>query len=564
MEKDNLKNDLFGKNIIALSKRNPELSLRLSKTNIKTSCYKFTTSRSGEIVPNWVDEQGAAHPLHSMMDPRKEANRLIETIQGEGFIVFLGLGAGFYAEKALRREETGFALVVEYDLSGLAELFHNIDYSHLLEDPRFSLAVDLSGEELKQLILSLYQPVLFGGIKVIPLRSRTGFQSESFIAAAKAIEGAIDQISSDYSVQTSFGRRWLSNILGNLKNPAGNPGSIQPVKKAAVCAAGPSLSLQIREIQKRRKEFFLIAVDTSLPCLLNVGITPDAVISIDCQHISYYHFMDGLPEGVLLFLDLASPPLLASRSKSFIFFSSAHPLTRYISQVWKPLPELDTSGGNVTYAAVSLAEQMGACEIKLYGADYSYPSGVSYARGAYIYSLFDKRQNRLSPLEAQCSAFLYRTPLEKINANAEGGSWYYENKLLKFYRQRLEEKSLYMEAALFPAEGLGAPICVRQAKNLKQNLKTFSFGKAAMKAEEFLEHYKSSIASLPKPEKPAAIYLESLKNEEKAVFATILPIAAYLKNRNSAFSFRELIEETKEYAIKQIDRILVANEDKSY
>jgi len=555
MDKDNLKNDPFERNLLALSKRNRELSFKLSNTAAKTSRYKFLPSRSGEIVPNLVDQQGAAHPLHSMMEPRKEARRLIETVQSEGFIVFLGLGAGFYVEEALRLEGTGFVLAVEYDLCGLAELFHNIDYTHLFEDPRFSLAVDLSGEELKQTVLSFYQPVLFGGIKVIPLRSRTSLQTESFMGAAKAIEGAIDQVSSDYSVQARFGRRWLSNIIRNLKKAGGLDGSIPPIKKAAVCAAGPSLSLQIQAIQKTRKDTFLIAVDTSLPCLLNAGITPDAVISIDCQHISYYHFMDGLPEEVLLFLDLASPPLLASRSKSFQFFTSAHPLTRYISQLWKPLPELDTSGGNVTYAAVSLAEQMGAGEIELYGADFSYPGGVSYARGAYVYSLFAKRQNRLSPLEAQCSDLLFRTPLEKISAQTEGG-WYYENRLLRFYRLRLEEKSLRMEAALFPAEGLGAPIRLRQAENRKQNFKTFSVGKAATQAEDFLLFYKNKIASLPKPEKTAALYLESLKDEERAVFATILPLAAAIKNRDSIAGFRELIEEAKAYTIKQIDKVL--------
>jgi hypothetical protein len=558
MDNGNTINGLFEKNLLALSKTNRELSLKLSKTAAKKSRYKFLESRSGETIPNWVDDQGAAHPIHSMMDPRKEAKRLIETLQGECFIIFLGLGAGFYAEEALKREETGFALAVEYDLGGFAELLRHRDYTCLFEDPGFSLAIDLSGEKLQQLILSLYQPVLFGGIRVIPLRARTSFDAESYAAAAKAIEEALDRASSDFSVQARFGRRWLSNIVRNLKSAGDVKGFIPPVRRAAICAAGPSLSLQIPAIKKKRKDAFLIAVDTSLPCLLNAGITPDAVISIDCQHISYYHFMDGLPEGVILFLDLASPPLLAACSKRRCFFTSAHPLTRYISRVWKALPELDASGGNVTYAAVSLAEQMGADEIELYGADFSYPGGVSYARGAYIYSLFAKSQNRLSPLEAQCSDFIFRTPIEKIACRQDGGanSWYYENRLLKFYREGLEKKSFRMKAALMPAKGLGAPICVKQAQNLKQSTGTFSFGKAAMEAEDFLLFYKNEVESLPKPEKNAALYLGSLSDRQRSVFATILPLASHIKNRNSTAGFRELIEEAKAYTVKQIDNYL--------
>jgi len=556
MDKDSGKNSLFEKNLLALSKRNPELSIKLSKIVLKESRYKFLESRTGEMIPNWIDPQGAAHPLHSMMDPKREAKRLIETVQSEGFIVILGLGAGFYAEEALKREETGFVLTVEYDLAALAELLRQRDYTCLFDDPGFSLAVDLSGEELQRLILSLYQPVLFGGIRVIPLRARADFDGKSFSIAAKAMEEAIDQTSSDYSVQARFGSRWLSNIIRNLKNAGEVKGSIPQIHRAIVCAAGPSLSLQIPAIRKKRNEAFLIAVDTSLPCLLNAGITPDAVISIDCQHISYYHFMDGLPESALLFLDLASPPLLASRSINRFFFASAHPLTRYISLVWKKFPELDTSGGNVTYAAVSLAEQLGAGEIELYGADYSYPEGVSYARGAYIYSLFAKRQNRLSPLEAQCSDFLYRTPLEKIYCPDSAGSWYYENRLLKFYREALEKKCLNMDAALMPAKGLGAPIRVRQVDNRKNKNRIFYFDKPATQAEDFLLQYKNKIASLSKPEKNAALYLVSLSDEQRSVFATILPLAAALKHRNSTFDFREAIEKTKSYTIKQIEKVL--------
>jgi hypothetical protein len=554
---DSAKDGFFEKNILALSKRNRELSNKLSKIIIKEDRYKFIKSRTGEIIPNWIDPLGAAHPLHSMMDPIREAKRLIETVQSEGFIVILGLGAGFYAEEALKREETSFVLTVEYDLNALAELLCQGDYTCLFNDPRFSLAVDLYSEELQRLILNLYQPVLFGGIKVIPLRARTNFDSENFTIAVKAIEGAIDRVSSDYSVQACFGRRWLSNIIRNLKNAGEVMGNIPPIRRAAVCAAGPSLSLHIPAIQNKRKDKFLIAVDTSLPCLLNAGITPDAVISIDCQHISYYHFMDGLPESALLFLDLASPPMLASRSRNCQFFASAHPLARYISQAWKKLPELDTSGGNVTYAAVSLAEQLGAAEIELYGADFSYPEGVSYARGAYIYSLFAKSQSRLSPLEAQCSNLLYRTPIEKISCHPDStGSWYYENRLLKFYREALEKKSFCMEAALIPANGLGAPIRVRQVKDRKNKHGIFSFDKPATQADDFLSRYKNLIASLPKPEKSATLYLGSLNDKERAVFSTILPLAASLKHRHSTFGFAELIEEAKAYSIKQIDGVL--------
>jgi hypothetical protein len=545
----------FDRNLLALSKYNQEVCSRLSTAEIRFDHYKFSESRSGELIPAWVDPSGSAHPLHSVMDPRREAKRLIDSVEGAGFLILMGLGGGFYAEAALEREETGMVLVVEYGIGGLAELLCRRDYTRIFGDPRFRLLADLSGEDLEKRILSLYRPALYGGIRAIPLRSRTSLDAEPFNRAAGAIEVAIEKVSADYSVQAHFGRRWFSNIIRNLKPAVNLTDALPPVRRAAVCAAGPSLTEQIPRL--RQKELFLIASDTSLPCLLYAGITPDAVISLDCQHISYYHFMDGFPEGIPLFLDLASPPLLASLSRNTLFFSGGHPLTQYISLHCRNLPELDTSGGNVTYAGLSLAEQLGAKEIELYGADFSYPMGESYARGAYIHPFFERCQNRLFPLEAQKSAFLFRTPLEKKFRPGNVTPWYYETKTLRLYRERLEEKSRLLEAVLIPIEGWGAPINIRRNEASRPgNTRPFSGGKALMMAEEFLRFYQDGIAGLPEPGKNAAEYLSSLKGEAQDMFTTILPLAAALRQHHPQADFRELFEETKAYCIKEIDCLI--------
>ena len=554
----------FDRNLLALSQKNRELCSRLSGAETTLNRYRFLESRSNDVIPAWVAPQGTAHPLHSIMDPRKEAKRLIDSMESEGFLVFLGLGGGYYAEAALERTDSCMVLVIEYDINGIAELLCHRDYARLFGDPRFRLFVDLSGDELERQILDLYQPVLYGGISVIPLRSRTNLQAQQFTQAGNAISAAIDRVSADYSVQAHFGRRWFSNIIRNIKAAGKSQLALPPIRRAAVIAAGPSLSLQIEGLRERRRDqqrqgrqgLFLIATDTSLPCLLQAGITPDAVISIDCQHISYYHFMDGLPEDVLLFLDLASPPLLSSLSRQNQFFSGGHPLTRYISRSYRPLPELDCSGGNVTYAAVSLAEQLGAGEIELYGADFSYPGGVSYARGAYIYPVFGSRQNRFLPLETQASGFLFRTPLEK-KIRPDNKTWYYETKAFRFYRERLEEKSSRLEAELIPVNSLGAPLYLRQAGGKRQrSLKMFSSGKTAMESGEFLRLYRNEIAALNEPGKNTAEYLASLKGEAQAVFATILPTAAAIKQRHPQADFRELFEQARTYCLGKIDSLL--------
>ncbi|MDR3248522.1 MAG: DUF115 domain-containing protein, partial [Treponema sp.] len=429
---------IFEENLRAIKSRDPELAHRIAGARPHFSTpvyYQFLEARSGDPVP--AINVPTARPLHSLVDPRREGTRLISTLEDEEFLIFLGMGGAYHIEAALERRSTGTVLIVEFGIAGFAELLGLRDLRSILADSRVYVLVD--PVDLERFIPDHYLPALSGSIRVLPLRPRTEAAPEEFAAAAGAIQRAIDSVSADYSVQAHFGIRMFSNILRNLKNAGQIPPPLPRLRRALVCAAGPSLDLQIpRIIAGREKDGAVIAADTSLPALLSAGIEPDAVVSIDCQHISYYHFIPR-PSRLPLFLDLASPPRLASQAASPVFFSGGHPLTQYISSQWRPFPAVDSSGGNVTYAAVSLAELLGAEEIELYGADFSYPKGRTYARGTYIFPYFEIRQNRLKPLEGLFSQFLYRSPLEKVYSAEH--SWYYETTTMRRYREFLEAKA---------------------------------------------------------------------------------------------------------------------------
>jgi hypothetical protein len=571
---------LFGQNLRALSSGDPALSAEIAgAARGGKSRYRFMESRSGETVPAIIDGEGRSRPLHSTIDPKREASRLVSSLgRDESFLVFFGLGGGFHAAAALERPETGRLIIVEYGLAGLAELFSTLDYSPILGDGRVSLLLDREPAALEAYILGNYLPALSGGFRLLPLRARTDLSREKFAPAGEAVRRALENLSADYSVQAHFGSRWFGNILRNLKQAA-EPGPPLPRPRyVAVCAAGPSLDIQIpllaEDLQKPAAERpFLIATDTSLPALLRAGIEPGAVVSIDCQHISYYHFMapgkrvSRFPGR--LFLDLASPPPLARLSAAPCFFSGGHPLTNYISQYWRPLLPVDTSGGNVTHTALSLAERLGAERIDLYGADFSYPLGRTYARGTYLYPFFEKRQNRRGPLEALHSGFLYRSLLEKIRkADPEtGASWYYETATLRRYRELLEEKTASMTSRIRPLPGLGAPIRIRQGPGAGpggEPGQSFSFQPAPPRtgADEFLAAYRQRILALRPADgkKGFGAGLRETDPESRLVLATLLPLAAALRRRKPELHPDETLERTKDYALAGIDRVLGATD----
>ena len=548
--------------------------------------YTFSNSRSGEIIPSLCTPSGAA-PLHSAVDPVREAQRLLDSTLGEetgDFLIFLGLGGGFAPLLALDRGAAHIA-VIDFNSDGVSQLLNSKDYSKLLQNERFSLLVDPSDDEIKSFILEKYRPALCGGIKTIPLRARVEHDSEKFRCAVRAIEEAIENVSADFSVQSHFGRRWFSNIIRNIRafRPEQQERSLEifasPIPDAAIIAAGPSLDTQIPQLaQCKSKNVFIICCDTALPVLLHHNIAPDAIVSIDCQHISYYHFMgcgnSEILKNIPLFLDIASPPMLSRLSPpalaepiaSPVFFSSGHPLALYISQHWKPLPRLDTSGGNVTYACLSLAETLGAKRITLFGADFSYLRSQSYARGTYIYPFFEKKQNRFSAMEALFSAFLYRSPFLPCENSEQGAKNRRETSSLRFYRKKFEEKAAAMDARItaascgeIPCAGKEcAEILVRAARPdvRKQSITGIEFfassGAPEISGGKFLEQYRGGIAALPEA-KSGESYTNCLSAKELQVFTTMLPLAAYLKRRDNSLKTRDLIEETKRYSVSLLE-----------
>ena len=491
-----------------------------------------------------------------MVDPEREANRLAGTIPRDtGFIVFLGLGGGFAPIEALKLEDKR-VLAIDFNKDAAAELFSNIDYSALMSDSRFSLLIDPSAENIKNFILENYIPSLHGGVKTIPLRARTELDPPLFDAAVNAIQEAISEVAGDYSVQAHFGTRWFSNIIRNIhaaEKTAEDPRFYKipsAVNEAAIVAAGPSLDHQLSALSERKSRgVFIISSDTALPALLKRGIPPDAVVSIDCQHFSLYHFFGGVPRGVPLILDIASPPPLCRLHSTPLFFLSGHPLARYIGSAWRPFPEIDTSGGNVTYACLSLAEKLGAGSVTLFGADFAYIGQKTYARGTYIYPYFAKRQNRFSTMEALLSSFLYRSPfLPKKTENQN----YRETSSLCFYREKLEEKAKKMDAVIRAMEGDGAPIKLPEKKQASSRKASGLFPekrKAKITASQFLEQYRSDIACLPVARAP-------LDGKNALILSTILPAAAAIKLRNNALSARDLIEKTKQYCVRRIDDLI--------
>jgi hypothetical protein len=542
---------LLQRNLLALSSKNANATQAISQAE-DNSTVDIRYSKTGHPVPV-IPSGGRSRSLHSLVDPIREGQRIAEAYRKSGYFVVLGLGAGYHILPLLESVEISYILIIERDLSLCKKLFFQISYQDILLNPKINLLIDSTPEEIKHFILSNYYPAVSGNLQTVTLRARYEMDSSYFDDALSSIKDCIGELSDDYTVQAHFGKKWFSNTIANLKTAETSSCTLRPVTKALVTGAGPSLEDQIPYIKElQTKSYVLIATDTSLPSLIAFDILPDIVISIDCQHITYHHFLAGYPENIPLVLDLASPPTLTRITDKVFFFTSGHPFSLYVNSHWRQFPYIDISGGNVSHAAVSLAATLGAREIYLFGTDFSYPEGKSYARGTYLYPHFQSNASRFKPLEYFFIHFLLRN--ENIHRENTGNMIRYTTKPMISYKKRLEDSCTSLSSRIIPVQGKGVPLDFphKETGQMRGSLsRLFSAGASSKGWYEFLHDYDEGLRNLKIPTKePFSSYFANLEPHERDLWITLIPAAAAIRRENQKrdFDSRRILKRVKEWS----------------
>lgn len=159
------------------------------------------------------------------------------------------------------------------------------------------------------------------------------------------------------------------------------------VTTTVIAAAGPTLTDQLGWMKAQRDRFRLIAVDAAVRALLDVGITPDYVLSVDSSPALFDLFFEGLDIAALTNTRLVYFPLVNRK------ILEAWPGKRYVAYSRQPiffaLAEKYPRGtlfssGSVIHPAVDLAIKMGTQKIIFTGADFSFTKDQSHVSGSHL------------------------------------------------------------------------------------------------------------------------------------------------------------------------------------
>jgi len=159
---------------------------------------------------------------------------------------------------------------------------------------------------------------------------------------------------------TSWEKRWLDNIVANLQlhpHPVPMRSLLTKVNRhvSLVCGAGPSLRKLKKQAHLIPKEWGVVCVDSAVKAVIEAGLEPTLVISMDGDQTGNDSFGEAAVEGFKLLaetypetpvvLDLVCCPGISELVENPVWFRSAsdgtHIVPKYANQ---QCPQVDQMG----------------------------------------------------------------------------------------------------------------------------------------------------------------------------------------------------------------------------
>ena len=235
-----------------------------------------------------------------------------------------------------------------------------------------------------------------------------------------------------------------------------------------VLAAGPSLDASLDKLAllsggsipaPDKRPYRIIAVDTSLPLLLERKIIPDLVVILESQHWNLRAFTGAKGHKIDAAIDLSALPA-SSRvldGRRFYFFTPWTELEIFsrLSEL-KLLPESFLPLGSVGLSAVAIALRSGSGNVITCGLDFSFTMDNYHARSSPSQGEMERKQNRFKSLLNLSAAFRNGS----FTAFSKEGNAVRSDPALRRYRN-LFEQEFSPNARLFDISGSGLDLGIK-------------------------------------------------------------------------------------------------------
>ncbi len=410
---------ILNSNIGFLGNLYPDL-VHLAKNDGYTREMSFLNAKNGNITAKYN-----CILLHSLFDPRKEAAIFVEGNNiKEGDIVFLyGCGLGYHVDEIAQRiGRYGTLVIIELNPDILHAALNVVDFTSIFRKCRANLIFASSEYELNQKI----QEIMFG-FKVQTVKTVIHPASFKCIPAGfKNISNFFESKLVNTRTQEVFRKFYFENIRRNIDVVLSSPGincfQNKFLKKPLILAgAGPSLDTDIKTIRKFQRNVFICVVDTAYPILIENGIKPDFVVSVDPQPKTIKHFRVSADKNPPLIISPVScaDAVKKHRYPYIIFLQKSHSATKHIEKFLVD-KGFSSEGGSVSCIALDIMVQFGFDPIILAGMDFSYPEMKAYSANSMEGMLIFQDSSRFLSIDTLHRKRIYSEKTLSDTSNSDG------------------------------------------------------------------------------------------------------------------------------------------------
>lgn len=400
--------EIYCRNMAALFRADAKLAQRIDECPPDSS-IQVEASRSGPATCSVLAGRSPAGQrvfLHSRIDPIDEAHRWANAVEvGDNFCYMVGgFGLGHHL-KALHARLKGdaFIVVTEADLALLRAAVETVDLAELFAGDRCIILTSADNAEI-QTRLAPRNTLLMMGAQFLAHAPSERINGEFQASMRKLLTGHLTYTRMSLMTLVGISRASCTNVAYNLPTYVSTP-PIDILRErfrghpGIIVSAGPSLRRNIDQLAALKGRAVIISVQTTFKTLLDRGIQPDFVTSLDYHEMSRRFFENVGNHGGT---HLISEP-------------KAH--WEVIDAFHGPVSLLDNSfarqclgealgaraglkaGATVAHLAFYLAVYMGCEPIVLVGQDLGYSDHVYYVPGTAIYDLWRPELNRFNTVE---------------------------------------------------------------------------------------------------------------------------------------------------------------------
>ncbi len=478
---DALLNDPLVEGLAWLWSRDPALARkierRLDQVGLRTPPEP---ARDGSVTLSVIDEQGRSVRLHSLYKPLEEADRLVANFapQDATAVFVYGLGVGHHVKRLAERVPEGVTVFVfEPSLDTILAALGSSTLSDALSRGRIRFLTHIDRPEWINLFTPI-APAITGGLIEVEHPPSVRAHARWFAECRSMVNDVLTHARTATNTLLINGRQTAQNVIRNLPWYLTTPTADRLAKRfaqqpALIVSAGPSLRKNRHLIREAVGRCVIIAVQTTLQPLLDIGVVPDFVTSLDYSDVSR-RFYERLPR------DLSTELIVDAKANAVIPDAHPGPVTMLGATLAEGmLRELNVrrpalrSGATVAHLAFYLAEHMACDPIIFVGQDLGFVDGLAYAPGTSYDDVWGPELGPFCTLEqkqweqiARDRNILSRIP------DIHGRPMYTEQRLLAYLRQ-FERDFAQSPARIIDATEGGARKAGTEVMSLAEALASF-------------------------------------------------------------------------------------------